>query len=339
MNSSTIAITGIAGLVGANLVRALLSEGRQVRALIHQDQRALQGLDIQHVPGDVCDPDSLRRAFAGVDVVYHLAALISLETSDQAQFEAVNVLGTRNVVNACLEAGVRRLVHLSSIHALEQAPFEVPVDENRPRALSAAHPPYDRSKAAGELEVRRGIAAGLDAVILNPTAIIGPYDFKPSYFGKAVLELARGRIPALVRGGFNWVDVRDVVFGLQQAARLAAPGSSYLLGGHWRSVKAVADQVAALTGTRAPRLVVPTWMARLGLPLMAWWARLNHQEPLYTPFSLQALRSNRQVSHVLAARDLNYAPRPFEETIAALIGWFVENGDLRLRPAAHRDYP
>jgi len=330
MSEKIIAITGISGLVGGNLTRTLLGQGHRVRGLIHQDQRAIKGLDFERISGDVRDIVSLRRVFAGADVVYHLAAHISLKTSEKNQIEAVNVLGTRNVVTACLECDVRRLIHLSSIHALEQKPLDAPVNENSPRALSLDHLPYDRSKAAGEMEVRRGIEAGLNAVILNPTGIIGPYDFKPSYFGRAVLELANGKLPALIRGGFNWVDVRDVVVGMLQAEKQASPGSNYILSGNWRSIRLVAAHVAALTGVPSPRIVVPLWTAHLGLPLIALLAKIQKQEPLYTKVSLDALRSNRCISHDLAGRELNYAPRPFDETIAASIHWFAENGYLRL---------
>jgi dihydroflavonol-4-reductase len=267
-----------------------------------------------------------------VDVVYHLAAHISLETADRAQIEAVNVVGTRNVVSACLACGVRSLVHLSSIHAFAHDHLDKPLDENSPRTLSAGNLPYDRSKAAGEIEVRRGMAAGLNAVILNPTAIIGPYDFKPSYFGRALLAMANQEIPALVRGGYDWVDVRDVVAAMIRVEEHALPGSGYILSGHWRSVRAVADQVAALTGVPAPRLVLPLWVAYLGLPMIRLYAKLNRQAPLYTRVSLAALRNSPQVDSTLARRDLNYKPRPFKKTIAAAVEWFVENGYLPRKP-------
>jgi dihydroflavonol-4-reductase len=157
-----IVITGIAGFVGGNLARILFSQGHEVKGLIHRDRRAVEGLDIQLIEGDLLDAQSLKRAFQGAEVVYHLAASISL-TGDSPQMEAVNVIGTRNVVEACLECGVRRLVHCSSIHAFAQTPLNVPLDETRPLALARHHPAYDRSKAAGELEVQKGLEMGVEA--------------------------------------------------------------------------------------------------------------------------------------------------------------------------------
>jgi dihydroflavonol-4-reductase len=330
-----IVITGVAGLVGANLARALLVQGREVRGLAHRDRRAVKGLEIELVEGDVRDPASLLGAFAGAEVVYHLAARISLRMDSWPEVETVNVQGTRNVVEACLECGVRRLVHFSSIHAIVQAPLNLPLDETRPRVSAPNFPPYDRSKALGEAEVLQGVARGLDAVILNPTGIIGPYDFHPSHFGKALLSLVEGRIPALVSGGFDWVDVRDVVQAALQAEQAASRGASYILSGHWRSVRQVAAMAAALTGGKAPRITVPLGVAQLAAPIMARLAYMNGSEPIYTRVSLEALRSNRQISHARASHDLGYRPRPFEQTLAETLDWFRKNGYLQ--PPRGRD--
>ena len=332
-----IAITGVCGLTGANLARLLLAQGRQVRGLIHREKRAAEGLDIQLAQADIRDPSSLRRALAGAEVVYHLAARISLETKDLAETEATNVQGTRNVVEACLHCGVRRLVHFSSIHALEQAPLDLPLDESRPRVSPQNRSPYDRSKALGEMEALQGMRDGLEVVILNPTAMIGPYDYYPSYMGKALLSLAQGRIPALVRGGFDWVDVRDVVQAAVQAEQRAESGTSYLLSGHWRSVRQIADLTAELTGRGAPLFTVPTRLAYLAAPLMGALARFNNAQPIYTSLTLDALKSNRQISHARASRDLGYQPRPLQDTVQDTLDWFAQNGYLRGRRSAGHD--
>ncbi len=330
-----VVITGVSGLVGANLARALLAQGRQVRGLIHREQRAVEGLLIELVEGDVRDPDSLQEAFAGAELVYHLAAHISLRMDSWPEVEAINVQGTRNVVQACLQAGVQRLVHFSSIHAIEQEPLDLPLDETRPRVSSPKHSPYDRSKAQSELEVLQGIARGLQAVILNPTGIVGPYDYYPSHFGKALLSLVAGRLPALVAGGFDWVDARDVVQAAIRAERAAPSGASYILSGHWRSVRQVANLAAELTGRGAPRWTVSMGLAHLAAPLMARLAHLNDSEPIYTPVSLAALRSNRLISHGRASRELGYQPRPFEQTLADALDWFIKNGYLN-RPSLEK---
>ena len=324
-----VVITGVSGLVGGNLARALLRQGRRVRGLVHQDRRAVEGLEMELVHADVGEPASLERALNGAEVVYHLAASISLEMDSWEEEEAVNIQGTRNVVEACLRCGVQRLVHFSSIQSLEQEPLDAPLDESRPRITpSKKHPPYDLSKAAAEEEVRAGIGRGLDAIILIPTAIVGPYDYSPSYFGSAIIALFRGRIPALVAGGFDWVDVRDVIEAALRAEKDAPGGTTYILSGHWHSVREVANMVADLTGTRAPRLSVPIGLAYLAAPAMTMLSRFNGSRPLYTRVTLNALRSNRQISHALATRELGYQPRSFRETLADTLEWFARHGYL-----------
>ena len=323
----TTAITGISGFIGGNLARALLAEGRTVRGLIHHDRRAVEGLDVELVTGDLHNMDSLKQVFKGVEVVYHLAATISLDL-DWSQMESNNIFGTRNVVEACLACGVKRMVHCSSIHAFKQVPLDKPLDEARALALSPHNPPYDRSKAVAELEVQKGMVKGLDAVIVNPTAIIGPLDFKPSFVGKAILMMAKGKLPALVKGSFDWVDVRDVVSGMIQAEQSAPSGAKYLLSGHPHSVVDLARMVADITGVHPPRLVAPIWLAKLGLPVTNLYAKVTKSERLYTRFSLDTLQSNPNISHSLATRDLGYQPSPFERTISDTVQWFRENGYL-----------
>ena len=322
----TVVVTGAAGHLGANLVRALLAQKRPVRALVHHGQRSLVGLDVEIVQGDILDPASLHRALEGAEVVYHAAAQISLLPHEQPLLEATNVVGTRHVVEACLYCGVHRLVHFSSIHALVQEPLDIPVDESRPLAEARRHAPYDRSKAAGEKEVRKGIAQGLDAIILNPTAMIGPYDYRPSHFGEVLLSLSQRRLLALVEGGFDWVDVRDVVQGALRAEKRAPIGARYLLSGHWVSLRDLATTVEEITQVRAPWFVCPMWLARPVAPLATLLARTTGKRPLFTSVSLDVLRSNHEINHQRASRDLDYHPRAFRDTIADTFQWFEENG-------------
>ncbi len=323
-----IVVTGASGLIGNNLVRALLAGGYHVRVLIHHNRIPLQGLDVEIISGDLLSPGTLLQAFSGADTVYHLAGAISLKMNGWEQMERINVTGTRNVVEACLQCNVRRMVHFSSIHALEQEPLHIPVDETRPRITSPKYPPYDRSKAAGEQEVLQGIQQGLDAVILNPTGIIGPNDFEPSYLGKALVLMALGQIPALVDAGFNWVDARDVASAAINASRLGVKGENYLISGHWRSIEQIAALVAEYSDCRMPKLTLPLWMAPAGIPIAAAYTALTRQTNLFTRATLLALKSNRNIDHTKASQHLDYQPRPFEETIFDTLHWFSDHGYL-----------
>jgi dihydroflavonol-4-reductase len=322
-----IFVTGASGHIGCNLCRTLLASGHEVRALMHADQRALTGVPVSLVEGDVSDAGKLARAFAGAEMVYHLAARISIAPGDEDEVHAVNVVGVRNVVAACLEAKVRRLVHFSSIHAFDARPFDETIDETRPLAPSKKDvQTYDRSKADGEREIQAGLARGLDAVIVNPTAVLGPNDFKPSQMGRVLLDLYARKLPALVEGGFDWVDVRDIVSGAIAAGERGARGDKFLLSGNHHSVAELARLVEQLTGSRAPRFVSPMWLARAGAPFATAFARVVGRDPLFTSASLHALRNHQRVSHDKATRVLGYTPRPLRETLSDTFAWFRAAG-------------
>jgi len=324
-----VVVTGATGHVGANLVRALLAKRRRVRALVRDETTAIDGLDLERVSGDVRDRGSLDRAFAGAEVVYHLAAKISITGPMGSLVEDTNIRGVENVVKACEAAGVKRLVHCASIHAFQQLPIAETLDETRP-LVTAPAPAYDLSKAGGIRLVLDAAERGLDAVVVCPTAVLGPHDYKGSRMGLVIGKLAAGRLPGTVAGGFDWVDVRDIVAGAMAAEELGRTGEVYLLGGAWAAVKEVARLVEEVSGRRAPRFCSPMWLAHLGTPFSVAWARLTGSEPLFTGEALHALKTgNRKISTAKAARDLGYRPRPLAETIRAAVEWQQSAGFIR----------
>jgi dihydroflavonol-4-reductase len=323
-----IVVTGAAGHIGNNLVRALVARGQKPRVLVHEDSRALEDLDVERVSGDLMDPASLERAFAGADLVFHLAACVSIEAEDDERVTRLNGEGPRNVAEACLRAKVRRLVHFSSIHAFSVEPLDGVVDETRTPTSPDYPIAYDRSKAVGERAVRDAVARGLDAVIVNPTGVIGPFDFRPSPVGQVFLDLYHRKLPGLVEGGFNWVDVRDVVAGALAAAERGRRGEGYLLAGEWVSVPDLAQMASRATGIKPPRIVSPMWLARASAPILTAFARAARRRPLYTAASLAALRGHRLISNEKARRELGFAPRPTEETVRDVYDWFRQKGLL-----------
>jgi dihydroflavonol-4-reductase len=318
-----ITVTGATGHVGANLVRALVARGDQVRVLVHRrEDRSLAGLDVERVAGDVLEPSSLDDAFAGAEVVFHLAALISIQGDRDGRVPATNVSGARNAAEAALRARVTRFVHTSSVHAFDLSRGGV-IDETSPRAEAKHLAAYDRSKAAGERGVREVVARGLDAVVVHPTGVIGPYDFEPSRMGRTLLGLRARSLPSLVAGGFDFVDVRDVVRALLAAAERGRTGESYLAPGKWIAVADLGHAAASLTNVPPPKLVVPIGLARVGVPFAAAWGWLTKQEPLYTSESLSTLAHTARISCAKAERELGYRARPMEETLRDAYAFFA----------------
>jgi nucleoside-diphosphate-sugar epimerase len=328
---ATALVTGAAGHLGANIVRALLDAGHKVRALVHRDRRALAGLPLTLVEGDITDAASLEAAVAGCDWVFHCAVRIQLDDRDLAGLHAVNVGGTCKLLDACRSEAVRRLIYLSSIEALDPEPAEEPVDESRPLAARPLMP-YAASKVAAERAVRAAIDQGLDAIILYPTAMIGPEDHHPSHAGRFLLDLAQGSLPALVTGGFDWVDVRDVAASAVRAAEVAAAGDRFLLSGRWAAAAEIADLVCARSGVNRPP-VLPRALAWLGLPFSAAWCALTGAEPRFSRGSLSALAHYRVVDHGHGARELDHAPRDLEVTLRETTDWLLAHHG----PGANRD--
>jgi dihydroflavonol-4-reductase len=332
----TTVVTGASGHLGANLVRALLERGERVRAVVRDPRKAFQaldGLEVDRVVADVRDETSLRNAFEGADLVFHLAAVISISGDHGGVVTETNVRGVRNVALAARGAGVRRLIHTSSVHAFRIADHSRPIDESSPRAARPESGAYDLSKAEGERELREVIATGLDAVVINPTGIIGPNDFVPSRMGKVLLQLATRKLPSLIQGGFDFVDVRDVVSGLIAASQKGRTGENYILGGHWHTFTEVAAMVTRATGAAPPALTTPTWLVRLGLPFVGAYGALLKEEPLYTSESLAAAAASRRISHRKATDELGHDPRPLEDTVKDTCAWFESRGMLPRRSA------
>lgn len=331
----TVLVTGAAGHLGGNLVRTLLARGERVRVLVRNRAQALAGLDVERVSGDVRDPEAARRATAGVEVVYHLAAQISISGDPRGLVRAVNVDGVRSIAEAALAAGVRRMVHCSSVHAFDLYRPEAAgaeVDESWPRVPDEpTHFAYDRSKAAGERALREVMGRGLDAVIVHPSGVIGPHDFEPSRMGRLFLQLYKRSLPSLVDGSFDFVDVRDVVAGMIAAAERGTNGENYNLTGHTMHVREIAAAAREVTGVAPPRMVTPIWVARLGVPFFGVAGKVLRMEPLYTHESLAVLSTGARFNRGKAAQALGYAARPFAESVRDIYAWFDAAGLLGKR--------
>lgn len=325
-----VAVTGASGHIGANLVRELIDRGYEVVTLVRQSCLALEDLDVLKVKGDVLDRQSLREAFKGVDQVYHLAAYISIQANEQEKLNSVNIEGTRNVIEACRSEGVSTLIYFSTIHALDQSSPGRGVNEDNELVSGGNGADYDHSKANAERLVREIRGGSLSTRIIYPTAVIGPNDFKLSLFGQAILKMAQGRLPALVAGGYNWVDARDVAWGAVEAAETAAVDDSYILAGNYLKVSEVAEIIGDITGVSVPGFNCPIWLARLTVPFVSIWAGLRGQAPLYTQYSLSVLSENKAVSHSRAAQQLGYQPRSFHSSMTDALHFYTQQGHLQV---------
>ncbi len=325
-----VLVTGAGGHLGSNLVQSLLGKGHAVTAMVRREKPSLAGVKVPVQFADIMRADVLAPMIEGHDVVVHLAGRISIVGDPDGSVRAVNVRGTENVARACLETGAR-LVHCSSIHAFDLlAHGETPMDESGPRVPtgSTRHTAYDLSKADGERVVRALIPDGLDAVIAHPTGVMGPQDHGPSRMGQVFMDLYRGSLPSLVQGGFDFVDIRDVVQGLISCAERGRTGDSYLMSGRYITIPELARIAETVTGRRSPRFNSPMWLARIAAPFFQGYAQVRGTEPLYTGESLSTLRRRCTIDSSKAERELGFASRDVEETVRDLYSWFDARGLL-----------
>ncbi len=324
--SDLILVTGATGHVGNTLVRELLAQGKKVRALVlpGEDTTALQGLPVEVAAGDVLDPASLDAAFRGVDVVYHLAGIISIMPGPNELMHRVNVTGTRNVIAAAEASGVRRLVYTSSIHALQRPPLGVVIDENLPFDPHNPAGEYDRTKAEATLAVLDAAHRGLDAVIVCPTGIIGPHDYRGSETGLLVLAWMREKLSLLVDGIFDFVDVRDIARGHILACERGRCGETYILGGERVSLAHLWVLVRETAGIYSQTIIIPFRLAAFAARCAGLWYRLSRTRGRFTPYSLETVNSNSNICIAKARRELGYTPRPIAETIRDTVQWWRE---------------
>ncbi len=321
-----IAITGATGHLGAALVRTLLRDGHQVRALVRRDIRALEGQDVETLSGDLLDSRAITSLVNGCEVVFHLAARISLDGDRKGEVYRTNVDGTNQVMAACQRHGVRRLIHFASVHAFQTpAPADV-FDETIPIA-GPDHFAYERTKGMAMAEVlTQGQTGTLETIVLCPTGVIGPWDVKPSRQGKMLHDLWSGRMPFIPRGGFNWVDSRDIALAAVSAMTDGQSGEAYLLGGRYATIQEIVAISRSITGKRLRARLMPDPVLDLTARIMTQWARWTDTEPIVTREALTHLRTGHpEINFQKAVQALGYHPRPLEKTLLDTYHWFQKN--------------
>jgi dihydroflavonol-4-reductase len=324
-------VTGATGFVGSAVARKLLAAGHQVRVLVREgsDRRNLAGLDVTETVGSLSDPATLPPAVDGVEALFHVAADYRLWVPEPDQMYRANVDGTLALMEAALEAGVRRIVHTSSVATLGLNADGSDADETTPVTLDDMVGPYKRSKYLSEEAVRRLVAErGLPAIIVNPSTPVGPRDIKPTPTGRLIVEAASGRMPAYVDTGLNFAHVDDVADGHLLAFERGVPGERYILGAENLTLAQVLAIVCPLAGLKPPVIRLP---AGLILPLAYAAEAVSHftgKEPFVTVDGVKLSRKKMFFSIAKAREALGYAPRPAAEGFADAVAWFREKGYL-----------
>ncbi|KTD69269.1 3-beta hydroxysteroid dehydrogenase/isomerase [Legionella steelei] len=329
-----ILVTGASGHIGNNLIAELIKKQYDVRILVRSEiPKYLSHFPLEVCKGDILHQESLYDATHNIDTVFHLAAKISITNREADDVRKTNIQGTQNVINACLKNQVNKLVHFSSIHALTQSSKKsnTPhiLNEDCPLALESVNI-YDQSKAYAEKIVLDSCEQGLNAVVVNPTGTIGPNDYKLSLMGTAIIKIYKGHIPILVRGGYNFVDVRDVVQGAIAAAEKGKSGARYILGGHDINMHHLLRLIAIVKQKKMTRLFLPPSMLSWVVPLMEFFSKITNTEPLFTKYSIETLMYPPKVDCTKAENELGYKKTEIETTIHDTLHWLSQSGKIKI---------
>jgi dihydroflavonol-4-reductase len=323
-----IALTGASGHLGAAIIPELLKRGHQTRALVNESNPGYLGSPVETVKGNLLHADSLAELMSGCDALIHCAAVISIDGDPKGLVRETNVNGTRLVLDTAKRSGIKRVVHLSSIHAYRQGQ-RIPVLDEKSEQVGENAFAYDRSKKAGQEIALSMNGNGFEVLVMNPTSIIGPYEQKPSRMGQVIIDLYKGSLPFVFEGGFDFCDSRDVANAVVNALTVGSPGENYILGGKWYSFRQLTTLLSKATGKKIKPVSLPPLVGWMGLPVVRTLAWLGNNEPLYTREALEAIFSgNRNISSNKAIRELGYSIRPFEVTLTDTINWFIEKGYL-----------
>ena len=328
--SNTVAVTGAADFLGSHICRALLHCGYAVYAVAHEESNRKLPDDLSKQvelrPADVRNPESLNQAFQNAHAVVHSAEVVTIDADPAGLADAVNLTGTRNVVQACIGSGVRRLVHISSIHAFN--PLRGTTLSVSSKLDQHSKIPYKATKAEAHISVLDAARGGwLNASIVCPSALIGPGDSEPTLVGSMLLAIAHKQLPCFVKGGFWWSDVRDVANAIANAVGTNEYGGEvHFTAGRYARINELARLCSRVLGHRVTRPVIPYFLARAGLPLIKYAARRN-QWPHYSRNSLKLLRDCPASVDESSARELlGYGSRPLAESIRDALDWFTEQG-------------
>lgn len=319
-------VTGATGFLGRTVVAELLGRGAEVYALVLKDDPLAAALPAgtNAVGGDVCDEASLAAFFKNADsetCVIHCAGIVSVASKPSEKLYKVNVDGTRNVLRMCFLHKVAKLLYVSSVHVIPEAPRGTVMTETQVVSPELVKGHYAKSKAAATDLVFQAAESGLNTSVVFPSGIIGPDDLMKGSITHMLLSFLAGKLPLAVRGGYDFVDVRDVAKGIASCAERGQPGQGYILSGHYATIRDILGIVSEVSGLKQIVRYLPNGLARLIAPLYESYS-LRKRNPLYfTPYSIAVLASNGRFSHQAATQTFQYAPRSLQTTLRDTVLW------------------
>lgn len=328
-------VTGAMGHLGNTIIQQLTKRNCQIRGLALAGDHSVSFSDpkVEIVRGNICEPESLQAFFDNPEnldlIVIHTAGIVSITSKYQQRVYDVNVTGTKNILDLCKKHHVKKLIHVSSVHAIPEKSNGQVISEVNHFNPDDVRGLYAKTKAEASQLVLDASAKGLDACIVHPSGIIGPGDWGHGHLTQMIIDYLDGRLVACVNGGYDFVDVRDVAAGTIDCADKGISGECYILSNRFCPVRDVLRTLHEITGKKEIKMILPTWLAKATAPLAERYYKMLKQPPLYTSYSLYTLSANANFTHQKASRQWGYAPRPLRETLADTAQWLLEHRRLK----------
>lgn len=320
-------VTGAAGHLGRVILHELLKEGKRVRALVLSGEPHIpEAAEIYY--GDICESESIRPCFENLTgcelVVIHCAGIVSIASKYNPQIYNVNVTGTKNIIDLSKEYRISKLVYISSVHAIPEQPKGITITETDDFNTDQVVGLYARTKAEATAYVLDAARQGLNACVVHPSGIAGPFDYGRGHTTTLVIDYYKGRLTSGIDGGYDFVDVRDVAEGVISVCDKGRQGECYILSNRFFEVREILEMLHEITGRKKITNFLPLWFIIATAPMAELYYKILRQPPLFTSYSIYTLNSNAQFSHQKATDELGYRTRDMKETLSDTINWLKE---------------
>ncbi|MGI6752161.1 MAG: NAD-dependent epimerase/dehydratase family protein [Anaerovoracaceae bacterium] len=325
-------VTGAAGHLGGVITQKLIKNGVSVRALVLPKEKQIPE-KADSFTGDIRDKESIRHCFEDLNgdelLVIHCAGIVSITSKVERALYDVNVIGTKNIVDLCIEYSVSKLVYISSVHAITEKPKGVVIKETTQFNPDKVVGAYAKTKAEATAYVLGAVQKGLNACVVHPSGIIGPYDYGGGHINALIIDYCKGRLTSGVKGGYDFVDVRDVAAGVISASEKTNKGECYILSNRYYKISELLEMLHDITGRRRIKRFLPLMFVKITAPLAELYYKVLKQPPLFTSYSIYTLNSNALFSHQKATTELGYKTRDMRETLTDTISWLKGEGRIR----------
>ena len=325
-------VTGANGHLGSTIINLLLKEKKKVRAFVLENDVLHLDKKVEIIRGNITDTKSIYPLFKDLEnkevIVIHCAGIVTIASKFDQKVYDVNVVGTKNIADVALEYKVKKFIHVSSVHAIleEKNKTIKEVDKFYPDKVEGL---YAKTKAEASNYILDMSKKGLNAIVVHPSGIIGPGNYGKGHLSQLIIDYLNNRLTAIVKGGYDFVDVRDVADGILKAIEKGRVGECYILSNRYFEIKEIINLLHEVTNHKPIKTILPNWFAKLTAPIAELYYKILKQPPLYTSYSIYTLSTNSHFSHEKATKELDYNPRDMKETLKDTVDWLKKIGRIK----------